>query len=239
MGRPKGSTRHSDGKIIQALLYRPRRFSEFEWALIEEHSWGLPEDIKVKRPKHWKDFVRFWKIPRTTLARRLRELVAKGWVIRKVLPEKGHHVEYSLDFSKADEILEDLPTPDLQLTKSQKKLMKRVDAVVPLKRGLPHLRNWPNEEVIDVFLRLRSGEFVCPKCLKRGGVEKAMNVLKDADGTLYCRNCGEEIRSEECSNLLSGIQLEVLERELDAIFKEMTRFTSAIDQQLRKRRKAS
>ena len=160
-------------------------------------------------------------------------LVAKGWVIRTVLPEHGHHVEYRLNFSKGKEMLEELPVPKLRLTRSQVRLEKKADAVFPLKEELPALDNLPHDKVLELFLRLRSGES-CPKCLLRGEGKNATNAWQDVDGKFYCRNCGEEISIEECDELLS----EILERNSRKIYieglKDMQRFFNAIDKQLRK-----
>lgn len=217
MGRPKGSTVHSDTKIILALLYKSRRFSEFEWALVEE-------------------FGRSWRIPRKTLARRLKALRAKGWIVRIVLPKHGHHVEYQLNFSKADEMLKELPLPELRLTRSQIKFLNTVDAVIPLEEELPAIGKFPHERVLDIFLRLRSGEFVCPKCLKESEGEKGLNVLKGADGRFYCRNCGGEILLEECEELLEEIMEKALRKGIEAGFQDVRRLLDAIDRQLRKKR---
>lgn len=232
MGRPKGSTAHSDAKIIHALLYRPRRFSEFELALVEEFGRDLPKDVEEKNVTFWKGFVRSWRIPRKTLARRLKALVAKGWVIRTVLPEHGHHVEYRLNFSKSEEMLKELPVPELRLTRSQVKLMRKIDAVIPLKEELPALEKFSTKEVLEIFLRLRSGEFVCPKCLEKGEGKKALNVSKDADGRFYCRNCGEEVSLEECEEHLKDIIRKEFSKKLEKSRKEILRFFDAIDQQL-------
>ena len=234
MGRPKGSTAHSDSKIILALLYKERRFSEFEWALVEEFGQDLPKDVKVKNAEFWKHFVRSWRISRKTLARRLKALVTKGWIVRKVLPKQGHHVEYRLNFSKADEMLEKLPLPELRLTRSQTKLLKTLDAVVPLEQELPAIGKFPHERVLDIFLRLRSGQFVCPKCLKKGEGEKALNVSRDVDGRFYCRNCGEEVSLEECEELLKEIIRKEFSRKFEKSIRETLRFFDAIDQQLEK-----
>jgi len=242
MGRPKDSSVHSDSKIINALLYKPRRFSEFERALIEENPVempdDIPEDVKIKNPDAWKRFVKahekFWRIPRKTLARRLKALVAKGWIIRRVLPEHGHHVEYRLNFSMADKMLEELPLPELRLTRSQVKLLKKIDAVVPLKEELPGLEKLSDNEVLEIFLRLRSGEFVCPKCLEKGEEKKACNVSKDVDGRLYCRNCGEEVSSEECENLLAKVIRMEFSKKFHKSMKGTLRFFDAIDKQLEK-----
>lgn len=238
MGRPKGSTVHSDTKIILALLYKPRRFSEFEWALVKEFRGKMPENVEAKSVEAWKRFVRghekFWRIPRKTLARRLKTLVAKGWIIRKILPEHGHHVEYRLDFSMADEMLEELPMPELRLTRSQVKLLKKIDAVVPLKEELVGLEKLSDNEVLEIFLRLRRGEFVCPGCLEKGEGKKACNVSKDVDGRLYCRNCGEEVLLEECEELLKEIIRKQFSRKFDKSIRETLRFFDAIDRQLEK-----
>lgn len=177
--------------------------------------------------------MRSWRIPRKTLARRLKVLVAKGWIIRKVLPEHGHHVEYSLNSAKAEEILKALPTPNLQLTTPQKKLVKTAWVTVPVTEEFSALRNSSTEKILEVYLRLRSGEFVCPKCLKRGGVEKALDVFKDSNGRFYCRNCGEEISSDECNELLKEIMLEAFQRDLNEASKDISRFLEAIDKQLK------
>jgi len=232
MGRPKGSTDRSDTKIILALLYRPRRFSEFEWALVEEFGRDLPKEVKVKHPIVWKGFVRTWGIPRKTLARRLKALVAKGWIIRTVLPIHGHHVEYRLNFSKREEMLKESPSPELHLTRSQVKLIKKAEAVTPLKEELPGLDRFSRDEVLDIFLRLRSGEFVCPKCLEKGEGERALNVSKDADGRFYCRNCGEEVLPEECEELREEIFRKNFSKISHEFMKDISRFFAAIDRQI-------
>jgi len=237
MGRPKGSTWHSDSKIMLALQFKPRRFNEFEWSLVEEPLFkiSIPEDPKTKNIEAWKHRVRqhekIWRIPRKTLARRLKVLVAKGWVIRTVLPEHGHHVEYRLNFSKREEMLKELPVPELRLTRSQAELLREVDAVIPLEEELPALGSLSHDEVLKIFLRLRGGE-LCPKCLEKGAGKKAMHVSKDNDGRLYCRNCGEEVSLEECEELLEKIRRRELNRKLDKSFREIQRFFDAIDQQL-------
>jgi len=231
MGRPKGSIVHSDIKIILALLFRPRKFSELEWALVEEFQDEFVGNAKRRNDLALKHFERTWRLPRKTLARRLKVLVAKGWVVRGVLPEHGHHVEYSLDFSKAGEMLKELPFPKLRLTRSQIKLTRKIDAVTPLKEEIQKLDKLSIDEVLEIFFRLRSGEFVCPKCLRKGEGKKALNVSKDVDGRLYCRNCGEEVSSEECEELLKSIMRREFSKKFGNSIRETLQFFDAIDQQ--------
>ncbi|HDQ06592.1 MAG TPA: hypothetical protein ENN36_07720, partial [Candidatus Bathyarchaeota archaeon] len=183
MGRPKGSTVHSDTKIILALLLKPRRFSEFEWALVEDYKQGLLDDAgKPKNPVYWKRFVKTWRLSKKTLARRLDALVARGWVIKRRLPIHGRHVEYLLNFSKSDEILEELHIPKLKFTRSEKRLLKKIYRVVPLRDAFPELENMSSEEFLDLFCRLDGGKYVCPSCLAKGEGKKAMDVSL-IDGT--------------------------------------------------------
>jgi len=231
MGRPEGSTIHSDTKIILALLLKPRRFSEFEWALVEEYGRDLSNDAEFRNPEYWKRFVRFQRLPRKTLARRLKALVAKGWVIKKRLPLHGRHVEYRLNFSKSDEILEDLPIPELRFTRSEKRLLKKIFRVVPLRDEFPELENMSGDDFLDLFCRLDGGKYVCPSCLVKGEGKKAMNVsLKD--GSFFCRNCCLEIKLDECKELLEGIMVKRLTKDGKAAFRDFRRFIDAIERQL-------
>lgn len=236
MGRPKNSTHHSDAKIMLALQYKPRRFNEFEWALLEIFPLELPEDAKEKNPVAWnrlkRSHERIWKIPRKTLARRLKALVAKGWVIRKVLPVHGHHVEYHLNFDKRKEMLRELPPlPLLSMTRSQARLSRTLDAVDPLKEEILGLENLPDDEVLEMYLRLCGGE-MCPKCFENEGAEKAMNVVKESDGRVYCRNCGREISIEECEEFLEKIMRKDSEKRSKEFYEQITKFFGAIDKQL-------
>lgn len=232
MGRPKGSTVHSDTKIIVALLHRPRRFSEFEWALVEEYGRDLPEDAEARNPEYWKRFVKSWRLPRKTLARRLKAFLAKDWVIRTVLPLHGHNVEYRLNFSKMDEMVEELPVPELRLVRSQARFMRKVDAVIPLKEELPGLEKLSADRVVEIFFRLRSGEFVCPNCLAKGECEKALDVLKNVDGRFYCRNCGQEVLLEECEKLLKQVLGKEFSKKLRKSRRETLEFLDGIRKQL-------
>ena len=101
-----------------------------------------------------------------------------------------------------------------------------------LRKGFPELRNSPTEKVIDVYLRLKDGDFVCPKCLEKGGVEKALNVSNAPTGKFYCRNCGEEVSPDECYELLNKVMIEALDRDLDKAFQNISRFFKAIDKQM-------
>lgn len=232
MGRPKGSNVHSDTKIILTLLYKPRRFSEFEWALVEEYGRDLPNDAEARNPEYWKRFVRSWRLPRKTLARRLKALVAKGWIMKKRLPIHGRHVEYRLNFSKSDEILKEVPIPKLRFTRSENKLFRKVFRVVPLRDEFPELQKMSNDNFIDLFCRLEGGKYVCPYCLVKGEGKNSMNVSIKA-GKFYCRSCGVEIKLDECKELLEGIMEKRLTKDQEAAFRDFCRFMDAIERQLK------
>ena len=232
MGRPEGSTVHSDTKIILALLFEPRRFSEFEWALVEEYGRDLPNDAEARNPEYWKRFVRSWRLPRKTLARRLKALVAKGWVIKKRLPIHGRHVEYRLNFSKSDEMEKELPIPKLGFTRSENKLFRYVSRVVALRDEFPELQKMSNNDFIDLFQRLEGGKYVCPYCLVKGERKNALNVSK-IGGRFYCRNCGKEVKLEESKELLEGIMEKRLNEDWEAAFRDFRRFMDAIERQLK------
>ncbi len=232
MGRPKGSTVHTDSKIILALLFKPRRFSEFENALVDELAGDLLDDAEARNPDSWKRFVRPWRLPRKTLARRLKALVAKGWVIKKRLPIHGRHVEYRLNFSKSDEMEKELPIPKLSFTRSENKLFRKVFRVVPLRDEFPELQNMSDDDFIDLFLRLDGGKYVCPYCLVKGEGKKSMNVSVK-DGKFYCRSCGVEIKLDECKELLEGIMEKRLTKDQEAAFRDFCRFMDAIERQLK------
>lgn len=237
MARPKGSTAHSDSKIILALLYKPRRFSEFENALIEELARDLPDDFESIDPNSWKRIFRPWRLPRKTLARRLKALVAKGWVIKSRLPIHGRHVEYRLNFSKADEMLEELHLSEVHFTRSQIRFLKTVNAVVPLREEIPAIESFSHERVLEIYRRLRRGEFVCPKCLRKGKAEKALNVIHAPEGvcgTFYCRNCSEEVSLVECEEFLKELIRKEVDRKIHKAFSDGLRFFDAIERQLEK-----
>ena len=237
MGRPKGSTLHTDNKIILALLLKPRSFGEFERCLVKEFPFKAPGFAKEKNPEAYARLKglheRFYRIPKKTLARRLKSLVAKGWITKKVLSKHGHHVEYELSFSKHKEILEALPVLKLILTRTQKRLLRTIDRVGPLKEEIPELIGMSYDEVLGIFIRLRAGEYVCPRCLTQGKGKRALNVSIDADARFYCRSCGEEVTIEETQKLLS----ETLEKNVAKRFAEglpeLQRFFQAIDKQLK------
>lgn len=196
---------------------------------MEERSRDLPAEIKLKNPNR-RRFFSYWRIPPKTLARRLKALVAREWVIRRVLPEHGHHVEYSLNRDKAEEILEALPIPTLELA-TKDKIVNTAWVAVPLKREFPALRDLSTDEVIRVYLRLRGGDSVCPGCLKKGEGKKALDVFKDPSGKFYCRNCGEEISPDECNELINEIMENAFKRDRHKAFRKIMRFLEEIDKQ--------
>lgn len=231
MGRPKGSTWNTDSKIILALLYKPRSFSEFEYALVEEFSRSWADEDTKDDPRMRELLVKMWRIPRRTLARRLKQLVAKGWVKREIAHKHGHHVIYSLNFSKRDEILEAMPKPEVPADFFEDKFARTVRVGGSLRMKFPQLRKLPTDKIVDIYLRLQKGEFICPNCLIKG--EEALNVHRASDGRFYCRNCGEEISADECNKLLKEVMLEAFKRVADKAFMNLERFFEAIDKQLK------
>ena len=227
MGRPKGSTWNTDLKIILALLYKPRKFSEFEYALVNQFCPEWEENSKLK-----KSLIKRWRIPRRSLARRLKHLVAKGWVKREILHKHGHHVVYSLNFSKADEILKTMPKPEISLKDSEEKLIKKAWVDVPLRNKLPKLNKLSTDEIVEIYLRLRKGEYICPNCLRKG--REALNVHEAVDGRLYCRNCGQEVSIDECNKLLEEVMSVAFERDMNKALTFLRQFLKAVDEQLKK-----